>query len=83
VSVDRLIGVAGGVCVGIGTVQWLGQSALSVGLVLLAGLLIGMVLRLGPNLNIQAAASGLLVFANPDPTPMPRRACGRPRSGYW
>jgi uncharacterized membrane protein YgaE (UPF0421/DUF939 family) len=67
VSLDRLAGVVSGVCVGILTVQWLGLSLPAIALVLAAGLIIGVVLHLGPSLNIQVAASGLLVFANPDP----------------
>ena len=66
-SFDRLIGVVGGVGLAVAVVQWLGPSVVSVTLVLAIGLVVGIVLRVGPTLNVQIAVSGLLVFANPDP----------------
>jgi uncharacterized membrane protein YgaE (UPF0421/DUF939 family) len=67
VSLDRLVGVLAGVCLGIAVVQWLGLSTLAVVLVLAVGLIGGIALQLGPGTNIQVAASSLLVFSNPDP----------------
>jgi Aromatic acid exporter family member 1 len=68
VSFDRLLGVVGGICIGIATARWLGSSAYAVALMLAVGLFGGIVLRKGTTLNIQMGISGLLVFANPDPT---------------
>ncbi len=67
VSIDRLLGVVAGVCVGLAVVHLLGVTLPAVGLVIGIGLLFGAVLRLGPALNVQGALSGLLVFTNPDP----------------
>jgi uncharacterized membrane protein YgaE (UPF0421/DUF939 family) len=67
VSFDRLIGVVVGVVLGIVVVNAFGLSLLSVATVLVVGLLSGVVLRIGPVLNIQVALTGLLVFTSIDP----------------
>jgi hypothetical protein len=67
VSFDRIIGVIAGVLLGIVVVGLLGVSALSAVVVLGVGLLGGVVLRLGPNLNVQVSLSALLVFTSTDP----------------
>ena len=66
-SFDRLLGVIAGITIGVLVAAWLGPSVYAVGLVLLVGLLGGIVLRVGPSLNVQVSLSALLVFANPDP----------------
>lgn len=66
-SFDRLIGVVAGITIGVLVADWLGPSVYAVGLVLLVGLVSGIVLRIGPSLNVQVSLSALLVFANPDP----------------
>jgi uncharacterized membrane protein YgaE (UPF0421/DUF939 family) len=67
VSFDRIVGVIAGVLLGILVVGLLGVSALSAAVVLGVGLLAGIVLRLGPNLNVQVSLSALLVFTSTDP----------------
>jgi uncharacterized membrane protein YgaE (UPF0421/DUF939 family) len=67
VSFDRIVGVIAGVLLGIVVVGLLGVSALSAAVVLGVGLLAGVVLRLGPNLNVQVSLSALLVFTSTDP----------------
>lgn len=66
-SFDRLIGVVAGILIGIGIASWLGPSIYAIALVLLVGLTGGIILRIGPSLNIQVSLSALLVFANPAP----------------
>ncbi|MEP6629585.1 MAG: FUSC family protein [Lapillicoccus sp.] len=66
-SFDRLLGVVAGIAIGVLVAGWLGPSVYAVSLVLLVGLLGGIVLRVGPSLNVQVSMSALLVFANPDP----------------
>ena len=66
-SFDRLIGVVAGITIGVVVAGWLGPSVYAVGLVLLVGLVGGILLRIGPSLNVQVSLSALLVFANPDP----------------
>ena len=66
-SLDRLIGVVAGITIGVVVAAWLGPSVYAVGLVLLVGLVGGVLLRIGPSLNVQVSLSALLVFANPDP----------------
>ena len=67
VSFDRIIGVVVGVALGIVVVNTFGLNLLSVVIVLVVGLFSGVVLRIGPALNIQVALTGLLVFTNIDP----------------
>ncbi|GAA0303027.1 hypothetical protein GCM10010302_46930 [Streptomyces polychromogenes] len=66
-SVQRALGVVAGVLIGIGVVNVLRLSTLALALVVALGLGAGMVLRAGGGLNIQVAASSLLVFANDSP----------------
>ncbi len=66
-SFDRLLGVLAGITIGVLVAGWLGPSVYAVSLVLLVGLLGGIVLRVGPSLNVQVSMSALLVFASPDP----------------
>jgi len=66
-SFDRLIGVVVGILIGLGVAVWLGPSLAAVALVLVVGLGVGIVLRVGPTLNLQVSLSALIVFANPDP----------------
>ncbi|MFD5424112.1 aromatic acid exporter family protein [Streptomyces sp. NPDC127084] len=66
-SLSRVLGVVAGVLLGIGVLNVLRPQALTLALVVGAGLLIGAVLRPGGELNVQVAVSALLVFANPSP----------------
>ncbi|MFD5421416.1 FUSC family protein [Streptomyces sp. NPDC127069] len=66
-SLQRALGVVAGVLIGIGVVNVLRLSTVALALVVALGLLVGMVLRAGGGLNIQVAASSLLVFANDSP----------------
>lgn len=66
-SFDRLLGVVAGIVIGVLVAGWLGPSVYAVSLVLLVGLLGGILLRVGPALNVQVCLSALIVFANPDP----------------
>ena len=67
VSFDRIIGVVVGVVLGVVVVRVFGSTLPSVVVVLSVGLLSGVVLRIGPVLNIQVALTGLLVFTSIDP----------------
>ena len=58
VSFDRIIGVVVGVVLGVVVVRVFGSTLLSVVVVLSVGLLSGVVLRIGPVLNIQVALDG-------------------------
>lgn len=66
-SFDRLLGVVAGIAIGVLVAGWLGPSVYAVGLVLLVGLLGGILLRVGPSLNVQVCLSALIVFASPQP----------------
>ncbi|MFF2194989.1 FUSC family protein [Streptomyces sp. NPDC058157] len=66
-SVQRALGVVAGVLIGIGVVNVLRLSTVALALVVALGLGAGMLLRAGGGLNIQVAASSLLVFANDSP----------------
>ncbi|MCX5376729.1 aromatic acid exporter family protein [Streptomyces sp. NBC_00091] len=66
-SVSRSLGVVAGVLIGIAVLNVLRPSTLTLALVVALGLGVGMVLRAGGGLNIQVAASSLLVFANASP----------------
>lgn len=66
-SFDRMIGVIGGVLLAELAVRLLGVSLLAVTTVLVIGLSVGMVLRVGGTLNVQIAVSAMLVFASADP----------------
>ncbi|MGX7677419.1 FUSC family protein [Jatrophihabitans sp. DSM 45814] len=68
VSLDRLIGVVGGLALGLVVVHWLGPTAVSVAIVLAVGLFGGSILRIGGSLNVQVAVSALLAFASSDPS---------------
>jgi Aromatic acid exporter family member 1 len=67
VSITRLVGVVGGVCIGIAVLHVIRPSALAVAVVLAIALPFGMLLRVGGAFNVQVAISALLVFANSDP----------------
>jgi uncharacterized membrane protein YgaE (UPF0421/DUF939 family) len=60
-SLGRMLGVIVGVLLGIVVVALLGVSTSAVVILLVAGLLIGLVLRTGPELNTQIAISALLL----------------------
>lgn len=66
-SLHRTLGVVAGVLIGIGVLNVLRPSTATLALVVALGLGVGMVLRAGGGLNIQVAASSLLVFANTSP----------------
>ncbi|MET8755095.1 FUSC family protein [Streptomyces sp. NPDC004667] len=66
-SLERVGGVVAGVFLGIVVLQWLRPSTAALALVVSLGLALGMVLRAGASLNVQIAASSLLVLANPSP----------------
>lgn len=68
VSLSRLVGVVAGLGIGIGVLAVLRPGVLSVTVVLGVALLAAIVLRAGGALNVQVAASALLVFANPTPS---------------
>ena len=68
VSFDRILGVVVGVILGIVVIDLIGLNLLSMIVVLAVGLLVGVVLRVGPALNIQISLTGLLVFTNADPS---------------
>jgi uncharacterized membrane protein YgaE (UPF0421/DUF939 family) len=60
-SLGRMLGVIVGVLLGIAVVALFGISTSAVAFLLVAGLLIGLVLRTGPELNTQIAISALLL----------------------
>ncbi|MFG3000287.1 aromatic acid exporter family protein [Streptomyces sp. NPDC048340] len=66
-SLQRALGVVAGVVIGIAVLNVLRPSTVTLALVVALGLGIGMVLRAGGALNIQVAASSLLVFASTSP----------------
>ncbi|MFE2252337.1 FUSC family protein [Streptomyces lavendulae] len=66
-SLERVGGVVAGVLLGIVVLQWLHPSTAALALVVSLGLALGMVLRAGTSLDVQIAASSLLVLANPSP----------------
>ncbi|MGW6704301.1 FUSC family protein [Streptomyces sp. NPDC054956] len=66
-SLQRAAGVVAGVLIGIAVLNVLRPSTAALALVVALGLGIGMVVRAGGGLNIQVAASSLLVFANTSP----------------
>ncbi|WP_285543224.1 FUSC family protein [Streptomyces lavendulae] len=66
-SLERVGGVVAGVLLGIVVLQWLHPSTAALALVVSLGLALGMVLRAGTSLDVQIAASSLLVLANPGP----------------
>ncbi|MET9852838.1 FUSC family protein [Streptomyces sp. NPDC006450] len=66
-SLQRTLGVVAGVLIGLAVLNLWRPSTLTLALVVSLGLGIGMVLRAGGGLNIQVAASSLLVFANASP----------------
>ncbi|MFD7256409.1 aromatic acid exporter family protein [Streptomyces sp. NPDC059874] len=66
-SLQRALGVVAGVLIGLAVLNVLRPSTATLTLVVAIGLGIGMVLRAGGGLNIQVAASSLLVFANTSP----------------
>jgi hypothetical protein len=63
VSLGRLAGVVGGIGLGIAVTEGLGVSALSVGVLVLVGLLGGLLVRIGGEPNTQVAVSALLLLA--------------------
>ncbi|MFJ8011391.1 aromatic acid exporter family protein [Streptomyces sp. NPDC096339] len=66
-SLQRALGVIAGVLIGLAVLNVLRPSTATLALVVALGLGVGMVLRAGGGLNIQVAASSLLVFANTSP----------------
>ncbi|MFD9405830.1 aromatic acid exporter family protein [Streptomyces sp. NPDC059989] len=66
-SLQRALGVVAGVVIGIAVLNVLRPSTATLTLVVTLGLGVGMVLRAGGGLNIQVAASSLLVFASTSP----------------
>ncbi|MCX4781672.1 FUSC family protein [Streptomyces sp. NBC_01264] len=66
-SLQRVLGVVAGVCIGIAVLNVLHPSTAALALVVALGLAAGMVLRAGGSLNVQVAASSLLVFASTSP----------------
>ncbi|WP_329376166.1 FUSC family protein [Streptomyces sp. NBC_01351] len=66
-SLQRALGVVAGVLIGLAVLNVLRPSTAALTLVVAIGLGIGMVLRAGGGLNIQVAASSLLVFASTSP----------------
>ncbi|MGW6690888.1 FUSC family protein [Streptomyces sp. NPDC054961] len=66
-SLRRTLGVVAGVLIAIAALNVLRPSTATLALVVALGLGVGMVLRAGGGLNIQVAASSLLVFANASP----------------
>lgn len=62
VSLDRILGVFAGVAMGIGLVHLDLRQTVLVGLALGAGLVIGIVLRLGERVNLQPAISAIFVL---------------------
>lgn len=67
VSLARVVGVIAGVLLGVVVMIPLETDIWAVAIVLLGGLLIGMLLRIGGALNVQVAISALLVVALGDP----------------
>ncbi|MGE7389899.1 FUSC family protein [Streptomyces sp. NPDC004126] len=66
-SVQRSLGVVAGVLIGIAVVNLLRPSTAALAVVVALGLGVGMFLRASGGLNIQVAASSLLVFASASP----------------
>ncbi|GAA3378404.1 hypothetical protein GCM10017750_28060 [Streptomyces racemochromogenes] len=66
-SVQRSLGVVAGVLIGIAVVNLLRPSTAALAVVVALGLGVGMFLRASGGLNIQVAASSLLVFASTSP----------------
>ncbi|MFE2287114.1 aromatic acid exporter family protein [Streptomyces sp. NPDC059443] len=66
-SLQRVLGVVAGVLLGMAVLGALHLSTATLALVVALGLGLGMVLRAGGGLNIQVAASSLLVFASESP----------------
>ncbi|MBT2450846.1 hypothetical protein J7F03_27985 [Streptomyces sp. ISL-43] len=66
-SLQRAMGVVAGVLIGIAVLNVLRPSTATLALVVALGLGVGMIVRAGGGLNIQVAASSLLVFANTSP----------------
>ncbi|MFD4865363.1 FUSC family protein [Streptomyces sp. NPDC058412] len=66
-SVQRVLGVVAGVVIAIVALNLLSPSTGTLALVVALGLAAGMLLRAGGGLNIQVAASSLLVFASTSP----------------
>ncbi|MFC9294173.1 aromatic acid exporter family protein [Streptomyces sp. NPDC057011] len=66
-SLQRALGVVAGVVIGIAVLNVFRPSTATLALVVALGLVVGMVLRAGGALNIQVAASSLLVFASTSP----------------
>ncbi|WP_330294666.1 FUSC family protein [Streptomyces sp. NBC_00503] len=66
-SLQRVLGVVAGVLLGMAVLAVLHLSTAALALVVALGLGLGMALRAGGGLNIQVAASSLLVFASDSP----------------
>lgn len=66
-SVQRVLGVIGGILIGIGVLSVLHPSTATVALVVALGLAAGTLLKGGGTLNVQVPASSLLVFASASP----------------
>lgn len=66
-ALQRALGVVAGVLIGLAVLNLLRPSTATLALVVALGLGVGMVLRAGGGLNVQVAASSLLVFASTSP----------------
>lgn len=63
VSVDRMVGVFAGVGIGIGVVHLHTHGTLLAGAALAAGMLAGIVLRIGERVNVQPAVSAIFMLS--------------------
>ena len=64
-SLTRLVGVVAGIGVGLLIVRHVSHSTVALVIVLLAGFAVGLVIRVGGQLNTQVAVSALLLVASP------------------
>lgn len=65
-SWSRLVGVLVGLLLGLAVLRIMSPGLLAISVVLAVSLLLGMVIRIGNQPNMQVAISALLVFSNPD-----------------
>ncbi|ACV77398.1 hypothetical protein Namu_0989 [Nakamurella multipartita DSM 44233] len=65
-SWSRLVGVLIGLLLGLAVLRVMSPGLLAISVVLAASLLLGMLVRIGNQPNMQVAVSALLVFSNPD-----------------
>jgi uncharacterized membrane protein YgaE (UPF0421/DUF939 family) len=64
-SLARLVGVVAGIGVGLVVVKHVSHSTVALVIILLAGFAVGVVIRVGGQLNTQVAVSALLLVASP------------------